>query len=116
MWDYIAWAVWLACSVWFVLLSYKAIKGYIDRSVERDMERQLRSQLGSSSPEYSMKPYKDFANNPWMVRGDEEGLVKYSELNTVLLLDIRGALWEVRDAVKENTAYLKQVYGDPDDQ
>lgn len=114
MWDYIIPVAWGVVFGWFMRSAWLCwrLQGKHDL---KDIKYAPQKPLSSS--EYSFMPYEDFANQPWRVHGIKDGnerTVKYRELDIVLLMDIRAALWETRDAVEENTAYLKRVYGDPD--
>lgn len=55
--------------------------------------------------------------NWWVSQKSQATLARCEALNTGTLAQIKTMhlMVELRDAIKENTTYLKQVYGDPDD-
>ena len=74
--------------------------------------RKKKPDTSSDPAPSSVCSYHEVKNGNWRIPKSGEG---YGHWHTefALLMDIRGALWEVRDAVNTNTAYMKQVYGDP---
>lgn len=101
----------------------KIVKALFQRWAQED--KQDKATLGAGptprEKEWGRIDYDKVKSAQWWLtgkminKGKSVQLVDDKEVVKSLLMDVRGALWECRDAIKENTAYLKQVYGDPKD-